>query len=223
MSAYESSIPPVSIDGKFGADTERAVRAYQRFAGLTVDGVVGRTTWNSLYGRASQLRSSGPVVTLKRLPYPGTPLTVGSSGEIVLYYNLLLLRIAYYFSSVEAPPLADRYTDETATATRSAQQLLGLEQTGIADADTWTAVEALSLQLAPTPRTPIETPHPAPLTRGAPSPRAAPGRRLDRWSAGSTAGHSFPAVRTMWPTITALARQTPLPCGLSSSRRDCTR
>ncbi len=42
-------------------------------------------------------------------------------------------RIAYYFSSVEAPPLADRYTDETATATRSAQQLLGLEQTGIAD------------------------------------------------------------------------------------------
>ena len=119
MSAYESSIPPVSIDGKFGADTERAVRAYQRFAGLTVDGVVGRTTWNSLYGRASQLRSSGPVVTLKRLPYPGTPLTVGSSGETVLYYNLLLQRIAYYFSSVKAPPLADRYTDETAAATRS--------------------------------------------------------------------------------------------------------
>ena len=65
MSAYESSIPPVSIDGKFGADTERAVRAYQRFAGLTVDGVVGRTTWNSLYGRASQLRSSGPALCVR--------------------------------------------------------------------------------------------------------------------------------------------------------------
>ena len=101
------------------------MRAYQRFAGLTVDGVVGRTTWNSLYGRASQLRSSGPVVTLKRLPYPGTPLTVGSSGKAVLYYNLLLLRIAYYFSSVEAPPLADRYTEETATATRSASSCWG--------------------------------------------------------------------------------------------------
>ncbi|MFR9065984.1 MAG: peptidoglycan-binding domain-containing protein [Faecalibacterium prausnitzii] len=56
-----------------------AVRAYQRFAGLTVDGVVGRTTWNSLYGKAPACcASSGPVVTLKRLPYPGTPLTVGS-------------------------------------------------------------------------------------------------------------------------------------------------
>ena len=179
MSAYESSIPPVSIDGKFGTDTERAVRAYQRFAGLTVDGVVGRTTWNSLYGRASQLRSSGPVVTLKRLPYPGTPLTVGSSGSAVLYYTLLLQRIAYYFSSVEAPPLSDQYTDETAAATRSAQQLLGLEQTGIADADTWTAVEALSLQLA------AHAPNP---DRDTPPGTAYPGRAIAEGSAGQEVG-----------------------------------
>ena len=179
MSAYESSIPPVSIDGKFGADTERAVRAYQRFAGLTVDGVVGRTTWNSLYGRASQLRSSGPVVTLKRLPYPGTPLTVGSSGSAVLYYTLLLQRIAYYFSSVEAPPLSDQYTDETAAATRSAQQLLGLEQTGVADADTWTAVEALSLQLA------AHAPNP---DRDVPPSTSYPGRAIAEGSAGQEVG-----------------------------------
>ena len=179
MSAYESSIPPVSIDGKFGADTERAVRAYQRFAGLTVDGVVGRTTWNSLYGRASQLRSSGPVVTLKRLPYPGTPLTVGSSGNAVLYYALLLQRIAYYFDSVENPPLSDQYTDETAAATRSAQQLLGLEQTGIADADTWTAVEALSLQLA------AHAPNP---DRDTPPSTAYPGRAIAEGSAGQEVG-----------------------------------
>ena len=148
MSAYESSIPAIGIDGQFGASTEAAVRAYQRFAGLTVDGIVGRTTWNSLYDNASTLRASGPVVTLKRLPYPGTPLAVGSSGSAVLYYSLLLQRIAYYFTSVENPPLSDQYTDETAAATRSAQELLGLPETGIADADTWTAVEALSLQLA---------------------------------------------------------------------------
>ena len=148
LSAYESSIPAVGIDGSFGAATENAVRAYQRFAGLTVDGIVGRVTWESLYGKASALRSSGPVVTLKRLPYPGKPLTVGSEGSDVLYYTILLRRIAYYFESVEAPPLATGYTGETAAATRSAQALLGLPETGIADAETWTAVEALSLQLA---------------------------------------------------------------------------
>ena len=179
MSAYESSIPAIAIDGQFGASTEAAVRAYQRFAGLTVDGIVGRTTWNSLYDKASTLRASGPVVTLKRLPYPGTPLTVGSSGSAVLYYSLLLQRIAYYFDSVENPPLSDQYTDETAAATRSAQQLLGLEQTGIADADTWTAVEALSLQLA------AHAPNP---DRDTPPSTAYPGRAIAEGSAGQEVG-----------------------------------
>ena len=148
MSAYQSSIPSVSIDGRFGAATEAAVRAYQRFAGLTVDGIVGRKTWDSLYGKASALRSSGPVVTLKRLPYPGTPLTVGTDNSAVLYYTLLLQRIAYYYDSVASPALSSQYTQETANATASAQELLGLPATGVADAETWTAVEALSLQLA---------------------------------------------------------------------------
>ena len=179
MSAYESSIPAIAIDGQFGASTEAAVRAYQRFAGLTVDGIVGRTTWNSLYDKASTLRASGPVVTLKRLPYPGTPLTVGSSGSAVLYYSLLLQRIAYYFTSVVSPPLSDQYTDETAAATRSAQELLSLPETGIADADTWTAVEALSLQLA------AHAPNP---DRDTPPSTAYPGRAIAEGSAGQEVG-----------------------------------
>ena len=175
LSAYESSIPAVGIDGSFGAATENAVRAYQRFAGLTVDGIVGRATWESLYGKASALRSSGPVVTLKRLPYPGQPLTVGSEGSDVLYYTILLRRIAYYFESVEAPPLATGYTRETAAATRSAQALLGLPETGIADAETWTAVEALSLQLA------TGMPNP---DRDAAREMAYPGRAMKEGSVG---------------------------------------
>ena len=175
LSAYESSIPAVGIDGSFGAATENAVRAYQRFAGLTVDGIVGRATWESLYDKASALRSSGPVVTLKRLPYPGKPLTVGSEGSDVLYYTILLRRIAYYFESVEAPPLATGYTGETAAATRSAQALLGLPETGIADAETWTAVEALSLQLA------TGMPNP---DRDAAREMAYPGRAMKEGSVG---------------------------------------
>ncbi len=175
LSAYESSIPAVGIDGSFGAATENAVRAYQRFAGLTVDGIVGRATWESLYGKASVLRSSGPVVTLKRLPYPGQPLTVGSEGSDVLYYTILLRRIAYYFESVEAPPMATNYTGETAAATRSAQALLGLPETGIADAETWTAVEALSLQLA------TGMPNP---DRDAAREMAYPGRAMKEGSVG---------------------------------------
>ena len=148
LAQYESSIPSVTVDGVYGSGTAAAVRAFQRLYGLTVDGIVGRKTWDSLYGKASALRSSGPVVTLKRLPYPGTPLTVGTDSSAVLYYTLLLQRIAYYYDSVASPALSRQYTQETADATASAQELLGLPATGVADAETWTAVEALSLQLA---------------------------------------------------------------------------
>jgi peptidoglycan hydrolase-like protein with peptidoglycan-binding domain len=42
----------VSADGKFGPQTDAAVRIYQRQHGLTVDGIVGRQTWASLLGTA---------------------------------------------------------------------------------------------------------------------------------------------------------------------------
>ena len=41
--------PITSLDGVFGLETERAVRAFQQENGLTVDGVVGRNTWNALF------------------------------------------------------------------------------------------------------------------------------------------------------------------------------
>ena len=133
------------------------------------------STWSSLYGKASALRSSGPVVTLKRLPYPGTPLTLGADGSAVLYYTILLRRIAYYYDSVESPPLSSVYTEETANATRSVQALLELPATGVADAETWTAAEALSLQLA------AFSPNP---DRDSGQPLAYPGRAMRAGSAG---------------------------------------
>lgn len=148
LSAYQSSIPAVSIDGRFGPSTEASVRAYQKFAGLTVDGIVGRATWDSLYKRASQLRQSGPVIVFERQPWPGAPLQEGSEGPSVLYYTVLLQRIGYYFDSVQSLPLSNRYTPETVVATRSLQVLLNLPVTGIVDQETWAAAEALGLQLA---------------------------------------------------------------------------
>lgn len=37
-----------SVDGKFGSQTLKAVKAFQKVHGLTVDGVVGKNTWTAL-------------------------------------------------------------------------------------------------------------------------------------------------------------------------------
>ena len=147
MHAYDPAVPAVTIDGQFGSSTEAAVRAYQRLAGLTADGVVGRATWENLYAQTNRLRLAGPVVTVNRMAYPGAPLALGAEGEAVLYYTVLLSRIAYYYDAVSSPGLLSVYTDEVETGTRSLQRFLGLPVTGTVDADTWDAAEGLGLAL----------------------------------------------------------------------------
>ena len=41
----------IDVDGYFGPGTERAVRDFQRIAGLEVDGLVGPNTWSALGGQ----------------------------------------------------------------------------------------------------------------------------------------------------------------------------
>jgi peptidoglycan hydrolase-like protein with peptidoglycan-binding domain len=38
---------PQGVDGKFGPNTTASVKAFQQWAGLTVDGVVGQKTWDA--------------------------------------------------------------------------------------------------------------------------------------------------------------------------------
>jgi peptidoglycan hydrolase-like protein with peptidoglycan-binding domain len=39
----------IPVDGRFGGDTDKAVRAFQKAHSLTVDGIVGKATWAALF------------------------------------------------------------------------------------------------------------------------------------------------------------------------------
>ena len=88
-------IPPVQVDGVYGADTEAAVRAFQQAAGLPADGVAGEQTWVQVYRVFAGLENEylrnelrfpltgqnggnyGQTTRLQQ--YPGQELTLGRS------------------------------------------------------------------------------------------------------------------------------------------------
>ena len=76
VAEYVPTIPEISQDGIFGPATQAAVIAYQNFAGLTPDGIVGPATWNSLYRRVAGIIGSEPALAFQ---YPGRPLSLGDT------------------------------------------------------------------------------------------------------------------------------------------------
>ena len=51
-----------TLDGRFGANTERAVRAFQSNFGLSVDGIVGCNTWKKLTAAAVGIGRTQSVI-----------------------------------------------------------------------------------------------------------------------------------------------------------------
>lgn len=50
------AVNPISTDGIFGEQTRQAVIGFQRYAGLTPDGIVGNQTWDRLYNQVAGIR-----------------------------------------------------------------------------------------------------------------------------------------------------------------------
>ena len=150
LAAYYSDVPSVTVDGKFGAATTRAVRAWQSRAGLTVDGIVGRLTFQSLYDAVQALEASGPVVRTVSLPAPAAALRPGGTGAAVLRLNRLLLFLSQWipeinFTASDTPD--STFDPELEIAVRSAQRYFGLTETGAVTAADWKVFRDAALQL----------------------------------------------------------------------------
>ncbi len=150
LAAYYSDVPTVTVDGTFGAATTRAVRAWQERAGLTVDGTVGRLTWQSIYDAVQALETSGPVVRVVGLTSPTGTLRPGDSGPEILQLNRLLLFLNQWIPEINflaGTEPSDTFDSELEIAVRSAQRYFGLAETGEVTPATWTVFRDAALTL----------------------------------------------------------------------------
>ncbi len=135
-------IPPVSIDGVFGAATENAVRAFQSAYGLPDTGVVDEATWVDLYNAyRGILNSSAQYVNgVPVALFPGYLLLFGMQGDEVRLLQEYLSILSEVYT--EIPPVEESgiFGSATRSAVQAAQSLFGLPVTGIVDALTWDAI-----------------------------------------------------------------------------------
>lgn len=145
LSDFYSTIPPLEIDSVFGNQTREAVLAAQRTFGLTADGIVGEQTWNAIYDAYRGIVDTIPreYVEGQVLPYPGTPLRVGSDNDNVLLLQQYLNVIADVYPEVNPVSLTGYFGAQTENAVIAVQRLSGIDPSGVVAAPTWDAVTSL--------------------------------------------------------------------------------
>lgn len=142
IGAYEREIPIISIDGVFGSDTENAVKAFQRNYGIAETGVVTYPTWDQLYRAYLGILESLPAGYFggDTLPYPGTVLRIGSTGEAVRALQEYLNYISNTYTQIPKTTVDGVFGPGTETAVRAFQNTFGLTESGIVSAQLWDAI-----------------------------------------------------------------------------------
>lgn len=137
------SIPKIeNVDGIFSADTEAAVKAFQKIFGLTQDGVVGTATWyrikyiyNSVKG-LGELFSEGIAPEELKNPFESF-WKEGDYGVWVRLIQYYVRALSCYYNLTPRIELTGRFGPETTEAVKKLEAIYGLPQDGIVDVKTW--------------------------------------------------------------------------------------
>ncbi len=142
LSGFYNTIPPLAIDGVFGATTRAAVIDAQNTFGLVADGIVGEVTWDAIYDAYL-----GIVTTIPReyiegnvVPFPGVTLRLGADSEDVRLLQQYLNYIARSFTSIPTVDTTGYFGPRTREAVIAFQEAFGLPISGTVSAITWNAI-----------------------------------------------------------------------------------
>ena len=135
-------LPPIPITDTFDQAMLDAVYAFQSTYGLTVDGVVGRNTWNALQNVYEQTLYTLPAdyQEFAREVYPGRFLVLGDTGPEVTLLQTRLNQMAAQDSAIPAVMVDGVFGQETARAVRAVQRSLGYSATGAVGPVLWSYI-----------------------------------------------------------------------------------
>ncbi len=138
---YVNTIPRVTVDGIYGANTEAAVRAFQETYALPITGVLNEVTWARLYNAYLGFVSSIDLSDRENgiIPFPGQVLVPGSTGEAVSILQEYLNYIGTTYTQIPPLTVDGSYGAATESAVIAFQELFGLDsiRPGVVGAALW--------------------------------------------------------------------------------------
>ncbi len=142
---YRTGSTLVPQDGLFGSRTTAAVEEFQRDAGLPVNGVVDRATWDAIFeAYVAVVEATASPTPIQGYQNPTIALGIGDSGDGVAFLQIMLRRLSLRHINIPAEQtISGVYTADTAAAVAVLQRLSGLPATGQVDKATWNAITAL--------------------------------------------------------------------------------
>ncbi len=143
VGTFNDAVPSVPINGIFDEATRNAVIAFQQYAGLDPDGIVGEETWDQLYDAYRGIVGTITVPENRIAPYPGTPLTNGVQGEYVLFLQSYLNRIAETYPAIPTVTVDGVFGEATENAVVAFQREFGLSPNGVVGPITWDRIASL--------------------------------------------------------------------------------
>lgn len=143
ISVNYPSIPKIyPINGIYALGTEDAVREFQRIFDLTVDGIVGKSTWYKIIQifngvkRLNELDSEGLALGEIERQFPET-LREGDSGIYIKQLQYFLAVVAENTDQLPSITIDSIFGQATRNAVEAFQRLYAINVTGVVDAETW--------------------------------------------------------------------------------------
>ncbi len=143
-------IPRITrLNGRFGTETDSAVRSFQDIFNLTVDGIVGKATWyriSRIYSAVTRLGEITSEGTETFIPgeIPSEILNVGSSGDNTRLVQFILEYLSFFYPTIPDVTVDGYFGEGTRNSVIAFQRTFGLEPDGIVGEATWRALYSVS-------------------------------------------------------------------------------
>ena len=149
IGAFNPALPPIGITGYFNEETRDAVYAFQKYAGLPVDGIVGEQTWNLLFQTYLSMLESIPQSERlgSYVPFGGVLLKRGMTSPQIGTLQQGLNTIASVTPSLTQLSVNQTFDEATYRDVLAFQRLNDFEENGIVGPLVWNAVQEQSIAI----------------------------------------------------------------------------